>query len=117
VVKAGKTTVLDAEQARKLSDSIDLATVVGLRDRALISVMSVAFARIGAVVAMRVKDYYPSGVSTQSGSFLDRDTSRATHQTTRRSKRHRPPLLTFRTTARRPSWRSVGGTPGTRRQT
>jgi site-specific recombinase XerD len=61
VVKTGKTTVLDAEQARKLLDSIDTSTVVGLRDRALISVMTFAFARIGAVVAMRVEDYYPKG--------------------------------------------------------
>jgi len=59
VVKTGKTTVLDAEQARKLLDSIDTSTVVGLRDRALISVMTFAFARVGAVVAMRVEDYYP----------------------------------------------------------
>ena len=35
VVKTGKTTVLDADQARKLLDSIDTTTVVGLRDRAL----------------------------------------------------------------------------------
>jgi site-specific recombinase XerD len=61
VVKTGKTTVLDAEQTRKLLDSIDISTVVGLRDRALISVMTFAFARIGAVVAMRVEDYYPKG--------------------------------------------------------
>ncbi len=61
VVKTGKTTVLDAEQARKLLDSIDTSTPVGLRDRALISVMTFAFARIGAVVAMRVEDYYPKG--------------------------------------------------------
>jgi len=61
VVKTGKTTVLDADQARKLLDSIDTSTVVGLRDRALISVMTFAFARIGAVVAMRVDDYYPKG--------------------------------------------------------
>ena len=61
VVKTGKTTVLDAEQARKLLDSIDTSTVVGLRDRALIGVMTFAFARIGAVVAMRVEDYYPKG--------------------------------------------------------
>jgi site-specific recombinase XerD len=61
VVKTGKTTVLDAEQARRLLDSIDISTVVGLRDRALISVMTFAFARIGAVVAMRVEDYYPMG--------------------------------------------------------
>jgi integrase/recombinase XerD len=61
VVKTGKTTVLDAEQARRLLDSIDVSTLVGLRDRALISVMTFAFARIGAVVAMRVEDYYPKG--------------------------------------------------------
>ena len=61
VVKTGKTTVLSGEQARELLDSIDTSTVVGLRDRALISVMTFAFARIGAVVAMRVEDYYPNG--------------------------------------------------------
>ena len=59
--RRGKTPVLDAEQARELLDSIDTSTVVGLRDRALISVMTFAFARIGAVVAMRVEDYYPQG--------------------------------------------------------
>jgi site-specific recombinase XerD len=60
VVKAGKTTVLDVEQVRKFLDSIDSSSVVGLRDRALVSVMTFAFARIGAVVAMRVEDYYPN---------------------------------------------------------
>jgi integrase len=60
-VKRGKTPVLTADQARQLLDSIDTTTVVGLRDRALISVMTYAFARIGAVVAMRVEDYYPEG--------------------------------------------------------
>ena len=61
VVKTGKTTVLTGDQARALLDSIDVSTVVGLRDRALISVMTFAFARVGAVVAMRVEDYYPNG--------------------------------------------------------
>ena len=61
VVKTGKTTVLIAEQARELLDSIDTTTLVGLRDRALISVMTFAFARIGAVVGMKVEDYYPQG--------------------------------------------------------
>ena len=61
VVKTGKTTVLTGEQARELLDNIDTSTVVGLRDRALISVMTFAFARIGAAVAMRVEDYYPKG--------------------------------------------------------
>jgi site-specific recombinase XerC len=61
VVKTGKTTVLTGEQVRELLDSIDTSTLVGLRDRAVISVMTFAFARIGAVVAMRVEDYYPNG--------------------------------------------------------
>jgi integrase len=51
--------VLTAEQARRLLDSIDVSTIVGLRDRALIAVMTYALARVGAVVSMRVEDYYP----------------------------------------------------------
>src|SRR5450631_3941601 len=61
VVKTGKTTVLTSEQARELLDSINVSTLVGLRDRALIAVMTFAFARIGAVVAMRVEDYFANG--------------------------------------------------------
>jgi site-specific recombinase XerD len=61
VVKRGKTPVLTEEQARQLIQSLDTSTLVGLRDRALIGVMTYAFARIGAVVAMRVEDYYPAG--------------------------------------------------------
>ncbi|MBV9828867.1 MAG: site-specific integrase, partial [Alphaproteobacteria bacterium] len=61
VVRRGKTPVLNEDQARRLIDSIDISTLVGLRDRALIGVMTYAFARIGAVVAMRVDDYYPNG--------------------------------------------------------
>ena len=53
--------MLDADQARKLLDSIDTSTVVGLRDRALINVITFACAPIGAVVAMRVDDDYPKG--------------------------------------------------------
>jgi site-specific recombinase XerD len=61
VVKRGKTPVLTEEQARRLLESLDTSTLVGLRDRALIGVMTYAFARIGAVVAMKVEDYYPAG--------------------------------------------------------
>ena len=42
-------------------DSIDTTTLVGLRDRALIAVMTFAFARIGAVVGMKIEDFYPQG--------------------------------------------------------
>jgi site-specific recombinase XerC len=61
VVKRGKTPVLTEEQARQLIQSLDASTLVGARDRALIGVMTYAFARIGAVVAMRVEDHYPAG--------------------------------------------------------
>ena len=48
-MKRGKTPVLTEDQARHLLDSIDVTTMVGLRDRALIGVMIYSFARIGAV--------------------------------------------------------------------
>ena len=38
-VKRGKTPVLTPDEARKLLDSIDVTTLVGLRDRALIGLM------------------------------------------------------------------------------
>jgi site-specific recombinase XerD len=61
VVKRGRTPVLAPAEARQLLDGIDVATVVGLRDRALIALMTYSFARVGAAVAMRVEDYYPEG--------------------------------------------------------
>jgi site-specific recombinase XerD len=61
VVKRGKTHVLSAEDARKLLDSIDAKSVVGLRDRALIALMVYSFARVSAVVGMMVEDYYQNG--------------------------------------------------------
>ena len=53
--------MLSAEEARGLSDGIDLSTLAGLRDRALIGVLVFSFARITAVVSMRVADYYTQG--------------------------------------------------------
>jgi site-specific recombinase XerD len=61
VVKVGKTPVLTEEEARTLFDSIDTGTVVGLRDRAFLAVMTYSFARVGAVVKMEVRDYYTQG--------------------------------------------------------
>lgn len=60
-IKKGKTPVLSAEETRKLLDSIDTSHVVGLRDRALIGTMVYSFARVSAIVNMRVRDYYPQG--------------------------------------------------------
>jgi site-specific recombinase XerD len=54
-------TVLDREQARALFDSIDASTVVGARDKALIAVMLFSFARVGAVVKMKMSDYRGAG--------------------------------------------------------
>jgi Phage integrase family len=61
VSKKGKTPVLDGDEARKLLESIDTSTVVGLRDRALIALLIYSFARISAALHMNVKDYYPQG--------------------------------------------------------
>jgi site-specific recombinase XerD len=61
IVKKGKTPVLDGDEARKLIDSIDVSTIVGLRDRALIALLIYSFARISAALQMDVDDYYPQG--------------------------------------------------------
>lgn len=61
VVKKGRTPVLTATEARILLDSIDISGVVGLRDRAMIGVMLFSFARVGAVVGMKVEDYFLQG--------------------------------------------------------
>jgi site-specific recombinase XerD len=58
VVRVGKTPVLDPTEARALLDSIDVETVVGLRDRALIGLMVYSFARIGAALVMKVEDIF-----------------------------------------------------------
>jgi integrase/recombinase XerD len=60
-IKKGKTPVLSVNDARKLLDSMDTSHVVGLRDRALIALMVYSFARVSAVVGMKVKDYYANG--------------------------------------------------------
>ena len=75
VVRKGKTPVLTGEEARTLLDSI--ATVrgtkhpdggeseepllIGLRDRALIGTMVYTFARVSAVLKMKVCDYFVQG--------------------------------------------------------
>src|SRR3984885_5886724 len=61
VVRRGKTPVLTAGQARTLIDSIKTDSLIGLRDRALIGLMCYTFARVSAVVHMRVEDYHENG--------------------------------------------------------
>lgn len=57
-VRQGRTPVLDPGEARRLLDTIDVSTPIGLRDRALIGLMVYAFARVGAALAMRVEDVF-----------------------------------------------------------
>ena len=59
--KKGKTPVLDREEARALITAIDTSSLTGLRDRALIGVMVYTFARVGAVLNMKVEDYFSQG--------------------------------------------------------
>ena len=61
VVKRGKTPALTAEEAREFFASIDTSSISGLRDRAILGVLIYSFARVGAVVSMRVEDYYKQG--------------------------------------------------------
>jgi len=74
VVKKGKTPVLNADEARELLDSIEITKTItlsgvrsqipditGLRDRALIGVMVYTFARVNAVLQMKVRDYFVQG--------------------------------------------------------
>ena len=61
VVKRGKTPVLTADQARTLLGSTKTDSVIDLRDRAIIGLMCYTFARVSAVVHVRVEDYYLNG--------------------------------------------------------
>jgi integrase/recombinase XerD len=61
VVKKGKTPVLTSAEARQLLDSIDISTLIGSRDRALIALMCYSFARVTAIANMNVDDYYQQG--------------------------------------------------------
>jgi site-specific recombinase XerD len=57
-VTKGVTPVLSSEEATALLTGMDVSTLVGLRDRAMIAVMTYTFARVGAVVALTVEDYF-----------------------------------------------------------
>ena len=56
--RRGKTPVLDPAETRALLDAIDVSTTIGLRDRALIGMMTYSFARIGAALSCRVEDVF-----------------------------------------------------------
>ena len=61
VVLQGLTPILDADEMKVLLDAIDTSHVVGLRDRALISLMTATFGRAEASVDMNITDYFPEG--------------------------------------------------------
>jgi hypothetical protein len=67
VVKTGSTPVLEADEWRKLIDSIPSDTVRDLRDRALIATLTYSFARITAALTMKVEDLRRAARDGQSG--------------------------------------------------
>ena len=102
--KRGKTPVLSPEEARELLDSVDTSTIVGLRDRALIGLMTYTFARVGAATAMDVEDYYPQARRWWVRLRLHEKAESAT----------RCPRTTTCTRISRPTWRPPAS-PATRR--
>jgi site-specific recombinase XerD len=60
-VRRGKTPVLTAEEMRELLASIETDRLIGLRDRALLGLLSYTFARVSAAVGMQVDDFYIQG--------------------------------------------------------
>lgn len=60
-VSKGSTPVLNEEEARLILETIDVNSVVGLRDRALIALMCYTFARVEAALSVRYCDYFPQG--------------------------------------------------------
>ena len=65
-IKRGKTPILTAAEAKRLIESIETDSLVGLRDRALIAVMVYSFARVSAAVGMDLEDL----VQTAGRSWL-----------------------------------------------
>jgi len=57
----GKTPAFVEGEVQTLLGAIETPTHIGLRDRALHGTLAYSFARIGAVVNLKVEDYYPSG--------------------------------------------------------
>ena len=101
----GKTHMPAREEAKAVLAAIDISSLVGLRDRALIGTLLYTFGRIGAVTTMRVGDYYPVGkrwwvrLHEKGGKEHERIAARARIVSLRRviSRRHRgrersPPL-------------------------
>ena len=52
IVKTGRTPVLTAEESRLLLDHIDINTIAGLHDRAIIGVMVFSFPHVGDAISL-----------------------------------------------------------------
>lgn len=57
-VVEGRTPEIGIEPARKLIRSIDTTNVVGLRDRAIIGILTYTAVRVGAIAKLRRGDFY-----------------------------------------------------------
>jgi site-specific recombinase XerC len=57
----GKTPAFSTEEVQKVLASIDTSHVVGHRDKAFLATLAYTFARIGAVVNLKVEDYFHTG--------------------------------------------------------
>jgi site-specific recombinase XerD len=60
-VRKGKTPIWSPKDTKTLLESIPADGIAGLRDRALIATMLYSFARISAVLGLKVDDYYHNG--------------------------------------------------------
>ena len=113
VVTKGATPVLTPAETRELLDRIDTGTLVGLRDRALVSVMVFSFARVSAAVGMRRQDYFRQGVRGGCGCTRRAASGTTCRPTTgpRRPSRRTSPPAASRTRGRRSSraWTVRGG--------
>ena len=54
-------------RVQKVPDKIDTSNEVGLRDRALLGTLAYTFARIGAVMNLKVEDYFQTGKRSMIG--------------------------------------------------
>lgn len=61
-VVEGKTPEITVEQARRLLASVDTATLIGMRDKAILATLAYTACRAGAVAKLRLGDFQFDGV-------------------------------------------------------
>jgi site-specific recombinase XerD len=59
--KEGKTPAFARDEVRQVLDSIEAYSVIDHRDKALLAALAYTCSRIGAVVSLRVQDYFQNG--------------------------------------------------------